>query len=630
MGLLNIVADFIWNKEKSPFPEAVSKYISAQSGFDPQAAATVVFYVCRLNRTNSLNISLVHEVEKLLASFIPSDSEIDRMIADAVRASESLETAVAAAGKLASADKRTVISFAEDILAAEASLSMSGDVDSESFSRLFCAMGLSSHRASELIADESARRAQQKKGRMISSGAGLLVAIAVIIVFILAATFLKAVVFGFIFAYFFLPLEKYFEKLFSSNPVFIFADKAFSFVMSPFAKIKDALSEKAGFPADTREQSLKDAASLSRKATFATCVSVALGMLLAVSFLTYFAFSASSSIGNSIIAAVKDMEFIRQAENATIKIVTPKTAGEKTMTASRTETASAPGDEAMKTASPGDVDSESEENPIHTLFLTVRSTVRDYVSENFSYLASVALSKSGSIIAGTYTVLSALGTMLFDLVIFIFFFIFFLEKMAFYTLSNKQGGSDAFGHMVVNSIFNSGWLPATSRSSKKEASVIIGRISFIFNKWVRGYLSVIMIEFVLYTVLFLIFRVPYAPILGVIAGSTILLPVIGPLASFLLTAGLCVAFVDSHLAVTLIGVGISYLVLHGIVEQLILYPYFVGESIGLTTLETIIVVLLGAMLAGITGMIFAVPAAAVLKYLIPEIYRVWMPVRQKN
>lgn len=622
MGLLNIVADFIWNKEKSPFPGAVSKYISAQSGFDPQAAATVVFYVCRLNRTNSLNISLVHEVEKFLASFIPSDSEIDRMIADAVRASESLETAVAAAEKLASADKGTVISFAEDILAAEASLSASGDVDSESFSRLFCAMGLSSHRASELIADESARRTQQKKGRMISSGAGLLVAIAVIIVFILAATFLKAVVFGFIFAYFFLPLEKYFEKLFSSNPVFIFADKTFSFVMSPFAKIKDALSEKAGFPADTRDQSLKDAASLSRKATFATCVSVALGMLLAVSFLTYFAFSASTSIGNSIISAVKDMEFIRQAEDATVKIVKPK--------AAHPATASATGDEAAKTVRNGDVDSEPEENPIHALFLTVRSTVRDYVSKNFSYLASVALSKSGSIIAGTYTVLSALGTMLFDLVIFIFFFIFFLEKMSFYTLSNKQGRSDAFGHMVVNSIFNSGWLPATSRASKREASAIIGRISFIFNKWVRGYLSVIMIEFVLYTVLFLIFRVPYAPVLGLIAGSTILLPVIGPLASFLLTAGLCVAFVDSHLAVTLIGVGISYLVLHGIVEQLVLYPYFVGESIGLTTLETIIVVLLGAMLAGITGMIFAVPAAAVLKYIIPEIYRVWMPVRQKR
>ena len=55
-------------------------------------------------------------------------------------------------------------------------------------------------------------------------------------------------------------------------------------------------------------------------------------------------------------------------------------------------------------------------------------------------------------------------------------------------------------------------------------------------------------------------------------------------------------------------------------EQLILYPSLVGNAIGLTTLETIIVVLLGAIFAGITGMILAIPAAAVLKYLVPQIY----------
>ena len=46
----------------------------------------------------------------------------------------------------------------------------------------------------------------------------------------------------------------------------------------------------------------------------------------------------------------------------------------------------------------------------------------------------------------------------------------------------------------------------------------------------------------------------------------------------------------------------------------------IGESLGLTTLETIIVVLLGGIFAGITGMIFALPTASVIKYLIPQIY----------
>ena len=49
----------------------------------------------------------------------------------------------------------------------------------------------------------------------------------------------------------------------------------------------------------------------------------------------------------------------------------------------------------------------------------------------------------------------------------------------------------------------------------------------------------------------------------------------------------------------------------------------IGESLGLTTLETIIVVLLGAIFAGIPGMILALPAASVIKYLVPQIYRFW-------
>ena len=55
--------------------------------------------------------------------------------------------------------------------------------------------------------------------------------------------------------------------------------------------------------------------------------------------------------------------------------------------------------------------------------------------------------------------------------------------------------------------------------------------------------------------------------------------------------------------------------------KLFLYPKLIGGAIELSTVETIIAVLLGGMAAGIPGMIFAVPAAAVLKYLIPKIYQ---------
>ena len=61
------------------------------------------------------------------------------------------------------------------------------------------------------------------------------------------------------------------------------------------------------------------------------------------------------------------------------------------------------------------------------------------------------------------------------------------------------------------------------------------------------------------------------------------------------------------------------MIYNGIIEQFILYPAVIGDSLGLTTLETIVVVLLGALFAGIPGMLLALPTASVLKYLISQI-----------
>ena len=71
----------------------------------------------------------------------------------------------------------------------------------------------------------------------------------------------------------------------------------------------------------------------------------------------------------------------------------------------------------------------------------------------------------------------------------------------------------------------------------------------------------------------------------------------------------------------LVAIIICYLIYNGIIEQFILYPAVIGESLGLSTLETIIMVLLGAIFAGIPGMILALPAASAAKYIIPQIYR---------
>ena len=105
----------------------------------------------------------------------------------------------------------------------------------------------------------------------------------------------------------------------------------------------------------------------------------------------------------------------------------------------------------------------------------------------------------------------------------------------------------------------------------------------------------------------------------IIAGCGILLPYIGPCLSASLTLLVTLAAGGSS-GLQLAGIIAAYLIYNGIIEQFILYPAVIGESLGLTTLETIVVVLLGAVFAGLPGMLLAMPAASVLKYLIPKIH----------
>ena len=72
------------------------------------------------------------------------------------------------------------------------------------------ALGITGDVFEEIVRNAEEERVAQD--RLIRSGAGLLAAIGVILLFVLTATLLRSVIFGLIGAYLLLPLEKYFEK----------------------------------------------------------------------------------------------------------------------------------------------------------------------------------------------------------------------------------------------------------------------------------------------------------------------------------------------------------------------------------------------------------------------------------
>ena len=254
----------------------------------------------------------------------------------------------------------------------------------------------------------------------------------------------------------------------------------------------------------------------------------------------------------------------------------------------------------------------------------VRETLQD--KDKMYALVGTALTMSGGVAKGAFGLVGMGFAICLDALLTLFFFSFFLRQMSRFHVGHEQ---KSVGQYVVEGIFQSGWMPRTSEETQEGARDILDTVVLKLQTWVRGYLSLIIIESMIYVTVFLLLQVPYALLLGLVAGMAVLLPFLGALASTGLTivvAWVGVGGIDFDIFVK---IALVYIVMNMLIEQLFLYPVFVGEALGLNVLETLIVVLLGGLFAGLAGMIFAVPATSVLKYLIPRVYRTWPP-RQQN
>ena len=261
----------------------------------------------------------------------------------------------------------------------------------------------------------------------------------------------------------------------------------------------------------------------------------------------------------------------------------------------------------------------SDAGPEKNVRERLRDQFSDVLKEHNVDLAKFSLRAGNAVLKNLYHVTAWTGTFLFDLVMFLFFYYYFLLKMAVFAVGREDAGQN-LGEWTVSSIYQTGWLPDASENDRKGAARIIDQIYVKFRAWLVGYFWIIVLETILYALIFIPFNVPFWPILALIAGSTILLPFLGPVLAAILSVVVTILFAQEGIVMPIVGIALAYLLIHVILEQLLLYPVLVGEAIGLTLVETIIVVLLGAVIAGVSGMILAVPAAALLKMLAPLFY----------
>lgn len=146
----------------------------------------------------------------------------------------------------------------------------------------------------------------------------------------------------------------------------------------------------------------------------------------------------------------------------------------------------------------------------------------------------------------------------------------------------------------------------------------------IFCSFVTGQCIEAVILGSLCAVGMLIFRFPYAAMIGVLVGVTALIPVAG-------------AFIGAGVGAFLILINdpfqalmfIVFIVVLQQIEGNVIYPKVVGSSVGLPAMWVLAAVTVGGGIGGIIGMLFAVPTVSVVYTLLREATRKRLEKKRK-
>ena len=110
----------------------------------------------------------------------------------------------------------------------------------------------------------------------------------------------------------------------------------------------------------------------------------------------------------------------------------------------------------------------------------------------------------------------------------------------------------------------------------------------------------------------------YAPILGIIAGVTNLLPYIGPIIG--MVPGILIALVDLGVGGEFWWIVCVYLLIAQIIlDNFVLIPILISRVSNLHPLWVILAIVMGGKLYGVIGMIIGVPIASIIKIAILEV-----------
>ena len=158
-------------------------------------------------------------------------------------------------------------------------------------------------------------------------------------------------------------------------------------------------------------------------------------------------------------------------------------------------------------------------------------------------------------------------------------------------------------------------LYAFVRKGRADAFVEVMALTYhTFSGFLTGQCVEALILGGMFMISMMIFKIPYALLIGILISFTALIPVFGAFIGCILGAFLIFVTNPSKALIFLI----LFIVLQQIEGNLI-YPHIVGNSVGLPSIWVLAAVSLGGNLMGITGMLIFIPIMSVLYALFREI-----------
>jgi predicted PurR-regulated permease PerM len=153
------------------------------------------------------------------------------------------------------------------------------------------------------------------------------------------------------------------------------------------------------------------------------------------------------------------------------------------------------------------------------------------------------------------------------------------------------------------------------RRHHNRVSDVVARGAEKVSAWLGGQLLLGLIIGTITAIGYAFMGVPYFFVLAVIAGIGEMIPMVGPLLSAIPAVGVALT-VSPALA---LGVAVFCLTLQ-MIENNVLVPKVMGETVGLNAVTVIISLAIGSELLGFLGALLAVPTAAIVQVLVEELY----------